>query len=111
MSRSLIETLSNPSKNVDGHGIISDTAFPIPPELFGRTIITPLKAGDIQTASRETRTALRALSAAITSLRQAAEWGMNCVPQVYRVLQKKLPFNQEKCGRLLENCYRQIVES
>ena len=105
MSRSLREKLSNPTKNVDGHGIISDTAFPIPPELVGR-IITPLKDGDIRRASRETRSALRYLSAAITSLRQAAEWGMNCVPQVYRILQKKLPFNQEKRGRLLENCYR-----
>jgi len=96
MSRGFRDKLKKPIKN---------TAFPVSEDMFGR-IITPLKEGDIERASPETRLALRHLSAAITSIRQSAEWGMGCVDKVYRILHRKLPYNQMKRSRLLDCLYR-----
>ena len=100
ISRSFREKLSCPIKNVDGHGVLSDSAFPVGREMFGR-IMTPLKSGDIERAHRGARPSLIRLSSAITSMRQSAEWGMGAVSKVYRILLKRLSYDKERRGRLL----------
>lgn len=70
MSRVFREKLSDPTRNVDGHGVLSDSAFPVSREMFGR-IITPLKDGDLERAHRDAIPSLIRLSSAITSMRQS----------------------------------------
>jgi hypothetical protein len=45
MSRQFMDILSDSDRNVDGHGVLSDSAFPVSSSMFGR-IMTPLKDGD-----------------------------------------------------------------
>ncbi|ETV67580.1 hypothetical protein H257_16306 [Aphanomyces astaci] len=73
MSRRLQDILSDDSKV--GPGII----------------ITPLKDGDLERQPPECRLALQTMSDCITSLRQAAEWGMGSATKVYRQLLLPLP--------------------
>jgi hypothetical protein len=73
--------------------------------LFGK-IVTPLKDGDLERSEVDTRAVLAALSSAITSMRQAAEWGMGAVEKPYRRLLEKLPFDQKKRGRRIRNMFR-----
>ena len=100
MSRVFREKLSDSTRNVDGHGVLSDSAFPVSREMFGR-IITPLKDGDLERAHRDARPSLIRLSSAITSMRQSAEWGMGAVSKVYRILLVKLSYDKKRRGRLL----------
>ncbi|KAG9412142.1 hypothetical protein AC1031_017771 [Aphanomyces cochlioides] len=81
MSRGLQELISLPGKLADGMKIAPDSAFPINGRCEGR-IITPLKADELERHPPECRIALQALSDSITSLRQAAEWGMGAVGKV-----------------------------
>ncbi|KAE9065262.1 hypothetical protein PF010_g28277 [Phytophthora fragariae] len=50
--------------------------------MVGR-ILTPLKDGDIERLHSSLRSSARTLHNAITSVRQAAEWGMGSVQKVY----------------------------
>ena len=100
ISRQFREKLSDDEKNVPGHGVLSDSAFPVAGDMFGR-IMTPLKYGDLERSNRFARPALVRLSASITSMRQAAEWGMASVCKVYRILYKRLSHDKERRGRLL----------
>ena len=100
MSREFCAKLADDAKNVPGHGVLSDSAFPVSNEMFGR-IMTPLMDGDIEKAHRNARPALIRLACAITSMRQSAEWGMGAVSKVYRNLNGKLSFDKERRGRLL----------
>jgi hypothetical protein len=71
-------------------------------------IMTPLKKGDLERipiSPPQLREAALTRSAQLTSLRQACEWGMGAVTKVYRVLLVKLPFAQDKRGRLIKNCF------
>lgn len=100
ISREFREKLADDRKNVPGHGVLSDSAFPVSGDMFGR-IMTPLKNGDLERSHRSARPALVRLSASITSMRQAAEWGMASVCKVYRVLYRKLSHDKERRGQLL----------
>jgi DDE superfamily endonuclease len=100
MSREFREKLADDIKNVPGHGVLSDSAFPVSSDMFGR-IMTPLKDGDVEKAHPNARPALIRLACAITSMRQSAEWGMGAVSKVYRNLNGKLSFDKERRGRLL----------
>ncbi|KAI9363017.1 hypothetical protein DFJ73DRAFT_756679 [Zopfochytrium polystomum] len=71
----LVEKLSDDRYMCPGYAITADSAFLVTGNAFQR-IITPLKEGDLNRSSPETRLALEALCSAITSIRQAAEWGM-----------------------------------
>ncbi|EGZ19629.1 hypothetical protein PHYSODRAFT_429323, partial [Phytophthora sojae] len=55
--------------------VVSDSAFPCSPSMVGR-ILTTLKDGDLERILPSLRSSARALHNAITSVRQAAEWGM-----------------------------------
>ncbi|RLN98545.1 hypothetical protein DYB28_005871, partial [Aphanomyces astaci] len=66
-----------------GHGVVLDSAFPVSGSMLGK-IRTPLKDGDLDRASPECRARLSRMSAALTSVRQAAEWGMGATEKVYR---------------------------
>jgi hypothetical protein len=55
-------------------GVVSDSAFPCSGEMVG-WILTPLKDGDIDRVRSSLRSKARTLHNAITSVRQAAEWG------------------------------------
>ena len=105
MSRRFCEKLRDPARNVPDHGVVSDTAFPVSNDMFGR-ILTPLKEGEIEDAPRELWGILTELSAACTSIRQGAEWGMGAVGKVYRILETKLPIDNLTRGRLLNILYR-----
>ena len=54
--------LANPHKNIPGHGVVSDTAFPVSNQMFGR-ILTPLKDGDIERSPPHLRGILSRISA------------------------------------------------
>src|SRR4051812_23118762 len=66
-------------------GAIADSAFPVSNELF-KKIITPLKEGDLQMLMPRVQAASIALSNAITSARQVAEWGMGATSKCIRRL-------------------------
>ena len=84
---------------------MADSAFPVRDGLFGR-IVTPIKHGDLERASPECRAGLVAMSKAITSIRQAAEWGMGSTSKCFRRLLTPLPFDPVVRGRRIENIYR-----
>ena len=77
------------------HGILTDTAFPCVDHLRGR-IMTSAKEGEIEKAPRHLQGIMTRLSAAITAVRQAAEWGVGAVEKVYQRLAK--PHLQPKCA-------------
>ncbi len=52
------------------------------------------------------RLGMQAMSDSITSLRQAAEWGMGAITKVYRLLQLPLPFDPAARGLRLQNIFR-----
>ena len=56
-------------------GVVSDSAFPVSNHLYTR-IETPMKANDLEKLPIHLRAIGQAKSNAITSIRQAAEWGM-----------------------------------
>lgn len=68
-------------------------------------IMTPLKEGDLERAAPELRPGLLAMSNAITTMRQSAEWGMGAVEKVYRQLLLPLPFDANKRGLRLKTIY------
>ncbi|RKO92524.1 hypothetical protein BDK51DRAFT_32704 [Blyttiomyces helicus] len=96
---------SDPSKTLDGYGVVADSAFPVSKGIFSR-IFTLLKDGDLTRASPVYRPALVARSNVITSLHQAAEWGMGSAALVFRRLDQKLPYHPHVRGRRLANIYR-----
>ncbi|EGZ08177.1 hypothetical protein PHYSODRAFT_526823, partial [Phytophthora sojae] len=104
MSRQLQRRLADPSKTIEGGYCATDSAFPVS-DTCRKRIVTPLKDGDLERASPECRAGLLAMSAAITSVRQAAEWGIGCAPKCFRRLQLPLPFDPDKRARLLWNIY------
>ena len=105
ISRELQELLLQSDFVAPGHGIVSDTAFPVSQGLIGK-IISPLKEGDLERAHPSARPALLALSSDITKLRQACEWGMGSVEKVWRQLLLPLPYNQHIRMVRLENIFR-----
>jgi hypothetical protein len=103
-SRRFQEKLSRHYINLPGHGVLSDSAFPVRGAMFGR-IVTPLKENDLARALPAARFALAALSNAITSLRQSAEWGMGAVEKVYRRLLERLPYNPSRRALRLKTIF------
>ncbi|KAF0714212.1 hypothetical protein AaE_011623 [Aphanomyces astaci] len=85
--------------------VASDSAFPVAGPCAGR-IITPLKQGDLERQPPANRLALQTMSDCITSLRQAAEWGMGATGKVYRQLMLPLPYNPVLRGQRLSNMFR-----
>ncbi|KAG3175511.1 hypothetical protein PC128_g17703 [Phytophthora cactorum] len=72
--------------------VVSDSAFPCSTAMTGR-ILTPLKGGHIERILPSLRSYARTLHNAITSVRQAAEWGMRSVQKVYSRLNLPLSRN------------------
>jgi hypothetical protein len=104
-SRAFQRKLLRADKNVPGHGVLSDSAFPVADELRGK-IMTPPKEGDIEKAPVDVRARLQRLFNGITSMRQAAEWGMGAVEKPFRRLLMPLPYNPHIRQRRLMNIYR-----
>ncbi|KAG9417125.1 hypothetical protein AC1031_001516 [Aphanomyces cochlioides] len=105
MSRSLQDILVDPLLVDLGMKIACDSAFPIHGRCSGR-IVTPLKSGDLERQSMECRRGLQAISGCITSLRQAAEWGMGAVGKVYRQQQLPLPYRPDTRRVRLKNVFK-----
>ena len=104
ISRGLQDKLRRDDINLPGYGITTDTAFPVAGDLLGR-IMTPLKEGDEDRIPADIRPYALQLSSAVTRIRQAAEWGMDAVGKVYRILERKLPFNPHQRGQRLKNLF------
>ena len=106
ISRPFQEKLCRDDINVPGHGVLSDSAFPVSGDCF-RRIMTPMKEGEEDKISnlRVRRMAIK-VNRAITSMRQPAEWGMGAVEKVYRRLLLPLPYDKRRRGELLRNIYR-----
>ncbi|KAE8882467.1 hypothetical protein PF003_g33357 [Phytophthora fragariae] len=85
--------------------VVSDSAFPCSTTMIGR-ILTPLKDGDIERLHPSLRSSARTLHNAITSVRQAAEWGMGSVQKVYSRLNLPLPYDPVLRGLRLNNMFR-----
>lgn len=99
-SKQFQEKLLNEDISLQDHGVLSDSAFPVSGAMFGK-ILTPLKEGDLERAHPSARRALIALSDAICSLRQPAEWGMGSTEKVYHRLLLKLPYCRKTRGKRL----------
>lgn len=85
--------------------VASDSAFPVSGLLFCK-IITPLKTGDLDRVPLRARAGVLPVSAACSSVRQVAEWGMGAVEKVWRILLLLLPFNPNQRRIRLNNVYR-----
>jgi hypothetical protein len=85
--------------------VASDSAFPVSGRCAGR-IVTPLKEGDLERHPLNCRLGMKAMSDCITSLRQAAEWGMGAVSKVYRLLLLPLPYNPELRSLRLNSMFK-----
>ncbi|KAF1781350.1 hypothetical protein GQ600_27413 [Phytophthora cactorum] len=77
--------------------VASDSAFPYSMELTG-SILTPLKDGYIERILPALRISARTHHNAITSVRQAAEWGMGSMQKVYIRLNLPLPYEPKFRG-------------
>jgi hypothetical protein len=104
-SRLFRETLLDEERSLQDHGVLADSAFPSSGAMFNR-IITPLKDGELEKCSPETRTGLLAMNNAIVSVRQAVEWGMGSIEKPYRRLTIPFPFNPEVRAVRLSNIFR-----
>ncbi|EGZ26545.1 hypothetical protein PHYSODRAFT_470293 [Phytophthora sojae] len=87
------------------YGVVSDSAFPCGDDMIGR-ILTPLKEGDLGRLVPSVRPAAQRMSAAITSVRQDAEWGMGSIEKVYHRLLHPLPYDVGKRKQRLDNLFR-----
>ncbi|RHY11309.1 hypothetical protein DYB36_005419 [Aphanomyces astaci] len=105
MSRGLQDILADDTKVGPGMKVASDSAFPVGGRCAGR-IITPLKEGDLERQHANCRLAMQTMSDCITSLRQAAEWGMGSATKVYRQLLLPLPYNPALRSVRLNNIFR-----
>jgi hypothetical protein len=97
--------LNEPDKNLPGHGVLADSAFPVSDICFNR-IITPLKENDYYKHSPQEIPFLMSMSNAITSMRQSCEWGVGAAEKCFRRLLMKLPFHPTKRMRRLNNILR-----
>jgi hypothetical protein len=102
LQQSLLDTNLFPDQR---YGLASDSAFPCSNEMRGR-IITPMKKGDIEKNHPSLRSGARAAHNAITSIRQAAEWGVGSLEKVYKRLLIPLPYNPKLRAKRLENITR-----
>ena len=102
-SRGFQDKLAIDDINLPGHGVLSDSAFPVRGDMFNR-IVTPLT--DLERALPAARPAFDMLSNAITSMRQSAEWGMGAVEKVYRRLLERLPFDPNVRALRLKTIFR-----
>ncbi|EGZ04590.1 hypothetical protein PHYSODRAFT_536076 [Phytophthora sojae] len=100
--RKLVSAELNPD---DRYGVVADSAFPCSGDMIGR-IMTPLKDGDASRLVPSVRAAAKALSGAITSIRQSAEWGMGSIEKVYHRLLMPLPYDRSKRQQRLDNIFR-----
>lgn len=73
--------------------------------MVGR-ILTPLKEGDLDRLLPSRRRAAEAMHNTITSVRQAAEWGMGSVDKVYHQLHLPLPYDPSLRLIRLSNIFR-----
>ncbi|ETI33759.1 hypothetical protein F443_19591 [Phytophthora nicotianae P1569] len=106
MSLEFQRRLMDPQLNPDFlFGVVAESAFPCADEMTGR-ILTPLKEGDLNRLLLSVREVAKLLSAAITSIHQAAEWGMGSIEKVYHRLLLPLPYNQDLRQRRLDNLFR-----
>ncbi|KAG9413244.1 hypothetical protein AC1031_016262 [Aphanomyces cochlioides] len=105
VSRRLQELLSDPTKVGTGMKLAADSAFPVSGRCAGR-IVSPIKEGDLNRQPDNCRYAMQVMSDCITSLRQAAEWGMGAVSKVYRQLLLPLLYDPELRGLRLNNMFR-----
>ncbi|KAJ8558670.1 hypothetical protein ON010_g8782 [Phytophthora cinnamomi] len=81
----LRENLINPDLCPDmRYGVVADSDFPCSGHMAGR-ILTPLKEGDLGRLIPSVPESAQILSAAITSIRQAAEWGMGSKPDTNNI--------------------------
>lgn len=97
--------LIDPRLTWAGGKVASDSAFPVS-GLLEKKIITPLKDGDLERIPAEARAGAIRMNSAITSVRQAAEWGMGAVEKVWRILLLPLPFSPEQRRMRLKILYR-----
>ncbi|KAE8992639.1 hypothetical protein PR003_g5872 [Phytophthora rubi] len=86
-------------------GVVSDSAFPCSSAMKGRNL-TPLEDGDIDRLLPSVRRPARMLHNAITSVRQAAEWGMGSVEKEYHRLLLPLPYDPDRRRSFLSNVFK-----
>ncbi|KAI9916134.1 hypothetical protein PsorP6_018002 [Peronosclerospora sorghi] len=101
------QKLCDPFFTLKKHGVLSDSAFPVSGVMSGK-IVTPLKWGDLERAVRMggNEEAIRQIQNAVTSILQAAEWGMGAVGKAFPRLLNTLPWNPDVRRVLLDNIHR-----
>ncbi|GMF52807.1 unnamed protein product [Phytophthora fragariaefolia] len=105
-SRGFRRMLASAELNPDArYGVVAGSASPCSGGMIGR-IMSPLKEGDASRLVPSVQAAVKALSGAITSIRQSAEWGMGSVEKVYHRLLMPLPYDRNKRQQRLDNIFR-----
>lgn len=105
MSRSLQLKLLDACKTLPDHGLCADTAFPVGAALF-RHIVSPLKENELEQIAPSLQPAAAALSAQITALRQACEWGMGSIQKPFKRLLLPLPWRDFVRALRISNIFR-----
>lgn len=100
--RKLLDSRLNPDTR---YGIVADSAFPCGNDLT-EGIMTHLKEGDLGRLVPSVCRVAKALSAAVTSIRQSAEWGMGSIEKVYHRWMMPLPYNKDRRQMRLDNLFR-----
>ncbi|KAG9409791.1 hypothetical protein AC1031_020102 [Aphanomyces cochlioides] len=105
VSRRLQEILSDSRKVAVGMKLAADSAFPVSGRFAGK-IVTHMKEGVLDRHPPNCRHGMQVMSDCITSLRQAAEWGMGAVSKVYRQLLLPLRYDPDLRALCLNNMFR-----
>ncbi|KAI9912037.1 hypothetical protein PsorP6_009510 [Peronosclerospora sorghi] len=98
-SREFLQKLCDPFFTLTEHDVRSDSAFPVSGAMSCK-IVTPLKRGDLE------RAVGMQINVAVTSIRQAAEWGMGAVGKEFPRLLNTLPWNPDVRRGRLDNIHR-----
>ena len=84
--------LLDPALTLPEYGMVSDSAFPSSKALF-KSIVTPLKEGELDGIPAALQHFCGQVSAEITSMRQTCEWGMGAIQKPFRRLTMPLPYD------------------
>lgn len=97
--------LLDPALTLPEYGMVSDSAFPSSKALF-KSIVTPLKEGELDGIPAALQHFCGQVSAEITSMRQTCEWGMGAIQKPFRRLTMPLPYDYNVRHRRLCNLFR-----
>jgi len=101
----LFTKLMDRAVTLQDYGLVSDSAFPSSKAMF-KSIVTPLKEGELDGIPIGLQHFCGQVSAEITSMRQTCEWGMGAIQKPFRRLTMPLPYDYCSRHRRICNVFR-----